>query len=104
MKKLLIAAAAVSFVVMTTPMLTQAQAAPKNPYCSLAKSEKNPMSWDQYYGCWNRSARPAQLMNFAPGPLMNRALIRETKSPYCSLAKFEKNPMSWDQYYGCWRG
>ncbi len=103
MKKLLIAAAAVSFAV-TAPMFTQAQADPKNPYCSLAKFEKNPMSWDQYYGCWNRPARPARLMNYAPGPLMNRVQIRETKSPYCSLAKFEKNPMSWDQYYGCWRG
>ena len=104
MKKLLITAAAAGLTVMAVPMFTQAQAAPKNPYCSLARSEKNPMSWDQYYGCWNRQARPARLMNYAPAPIMNRPAIRQTKSPYCNLAKSEKNPMAWDQYYHCWGG
>ena len=73
----------------------QAQAAPaQNPLCALAGSQKNPMAWDEYYGCFG--ARPA----------VERAAVRSRPgapaSDYCKMAAGEKDMVGWSQFYGCW--
>jgi hypothetical protein len=103
MKKLLVAAAAAGFALAGSSTFTLAQAASKNPFCSMARFQKNLVGWDEYYGCWNRPAARAGLMNYAPGPSLSRAPINATKSTFCKMTRSEKDPVSWSDYYGCWR-
>ncbi|MGA8820912.1 MAG: hypothetical protein WB624_26785 [Xanthobacteraceae bacterium] len=96
MKKLLIATAISAFAICTIPALTgQAQAAPaKNPMCALAGSQKNPMAWSEYYGC------------FGSRPTVERAAVRSRPgapaSDFCKMAAGEKDMVGWSQFYGCW--
>jgi hypothetical protein len=96
MKKLLIATAISAFAICTIPALTgQAQAAPaKNPMCALAGSQKNPMAWSEYYGC------------FGSRPTVERAAVRSRPgapaSGFCKMAAGEKDMVGWSQFYGCW--
>jgi hypothetical protein len=96
MKKLLVAAAiAAPAVCMVPSFVGQAQAAPaKNPLCALAGSQKNPMAWDEYYGC------------FGMRPTMEQAMVRSRPgapaSDFCKMAGQEKDMVGWSQFYGCW--
>ncbi len=96
MKKLLIAAAVSALAICMVPNLVgQAQAAPaKNPMCALAGAQKNPMAWDEYYGC------------FGARPTMQRAMVRSThgapEGDFCKMAGGQKDMVGWSQFYGCW--
>jgi len=96
MKKLLMATAVLAFAGSTVPAFVgQAQAAPaKNPLCALAGGQKNPMAWDEYYGCFG--ARPA----------VQRAMVRSRPgapaNDFCKMVGQEKDTVGWSQFYGCW--
>lgn len=96
MKKLFVAAAVAALAISTVPSFVgQANAAPaKNPLCALARQEKNPMSWDQFYGCFGAQPRVHRVMA--------RARRGAPQSDFCKLARQEKNLVSWDEFYGCW--
>jgi len=95
MKRLLIVAASLAIAMFAAPILvTQSEAAsPNSPYCNLAKSQRNPVAWNSYYGCLGPAPRAAP----AAAP------VRESRntSPYCNMAKTQRNPVSWNSYYGC---
>lgn len=96
MKKVLIATAISAFAISMIPALQgQAQAAAaKNPMCALAGSQKNPMAWDEFYGC------------FGARPVVERAAVRSRPgapaSDFCKMAAGEKDMVGWSQFYGCW--
>jgi heme A synthase len=96
MKPFVIGAALALFAIAAPALVHQAQAAPaRNPFCAMAGGQKNPMGWDEYYGCFGS----------APGRAAVVHHVHErhaTKDPLCSLANQEKNPMGWDEYYHCW--
>lgn len=96
MKKLFIATAIAAFAISTVPtFVAQANAAPaKNPLCALARQEKNPVAWNEFYGCLG--ARP-KVQHVAA-----RSHRGAPQSDFCKLARQEKNPMSWNEFYGCW--
>ena len=92
MKKLLIAAAAVTLAIATTPALVaQVQAAPaKSPFCKIGFEGWN-MGWQQYYHCFGTSPRVVKTVHHVRGP---------AKSPFCKIG-FEGWNMGWQQYYHC---
>lgn len=96
MKRLLIAAAVLGLAVTTVPAFVgSAQAAPaQNPMCKLAGQEKNPMAWDEFYGC------------FGSRPMMERAMVRSRPGApvgdFCKMAGAEKDLVGWAQFHGCW--
>jgi hypothetical protein len=65
----------------------------------LSKSQRNSVSWNEYYGCLGTPARQA----FARAPAPTRAIApaRRYRSPYCDLSKSQRNSVSWNEYYGC---
>jgi hypothetical protein len=98
MKKLVMAAAALTIAVATAPTFVgPSQAAPakkaKSAYCDLAKNQRNTPSWNEHYGCLKTPQRQA----FADAP----APQGDAKSTYCGLAKNQRNTPSWNEYYGC---
>jgi hypothetical protein len=106
MKKMLITAAAVLAVaVSTAPYLAgQAQAAPAtSPYCDMPKAGNNgyaaDLSWAEHYGCWGGRARIAQGWTPPAQPAPSNAA-------FCNMPKASNNgyaaDVSWAQYYGCW--
>lgn len=102
MKKLFTVAAALSVAVFAAPMV-KSEAAPANgSYCNMAKSQRNPVAWNSYYGCLEKSPRVAA----AAAPAREtraKNVSREApaKSPYCNMAKSQRNPVAWNSYYGC---
>jgi hypothetical protein len=116
MKKLLLAASVLALAAMGPAMTRPVQAASaKNPYCNLAKGQKNLVSWNAYYHCLGAApqatrtsaqARPAVREAPPPGYAYGRPTFRparreEARNPYCNLAKGQKNLVSWNAYYGC---
>jgi hypothetical protein len=101
MKKLIMAAAALTIAVATTPnFVGQSQAASaKNPYCDMAKNQRNTPSWNEHYGC----LKPAERQALAHAPAPAKASDSGAKSTYCGMAKNQRNTPSWNEYYGCLR-
>jgi hypothetical protein len=119
MKKLFMAAAALTLVVAATPdFVSQSQAGPRtrasmatsergpgSEYCKMAKSQRNAPSWNEYYGCMKTPARHTS----ARGPAPVRMRVAEggsergPGSEYCKMAKSQRNAPSWNEYYGCLR-
>jgi hypothetical protein len=99
MKKLIMAAAALTIAVATVPTLVgpseAATKAKKSPYCDMAKSQRNTPSWNEHYGCLKtgpeRQAFAAPIRTAAP----------EANSTYCGMAKNQRNTPSWNEYYHC---
>jgi hypothetical protein len=95
MKKILIASAVLALAFSPVPNLVgQSKAAPsKSAYCDMAKSQKDPVSWNARYNCLEKPAASAQVVERK----------RETKpaNPYCAMAKSQKDPVSWNAQYGC---
>lgn len=97
MKKLLIAAAAVTLAAAFTG---QSYAAPaQSEYCKMMGAQRNPIAWSAYYHCDNVAAAPAKRRVVA------RVDKRQamTKSPYCAMASAQRNPVVWNEYYHCRR-
>ena len=119
MKKLLMAAAALTIALATAPGFVssseaasakakkQAAAAPKSQFCELAKNQRNAPSWNEYYGCLKTPARQAYARAPEPAPQPVRAAGPAPQSgpnsEYCKLAKNQRNAPSWNAYYGCLR-
>jgi hypothetical protein len=103
MKKLFMAAAALTIAVATAPGFvgTSEAASAKNPYCDLAKNQRNMPSWNEHYGCLKPAAR--QAFARAPEPARAAAPAPQAgpKSQYCELAKFQRNAPQWNDYYRC---
>jgi hypothetical protein len=64
----------------------------KSEYCSMAKSQRNPVSWNAHYHCLDMSAA---------APVVERKRERHARSPYCEMAKSQRNPVSWNAHYNC---
>jgi hypothetical protein len=108
MKKLFMAAAALTIAVAAAPsFVSQSQAAPDrgpgSEFCKLAKAQRNAPSWNEYYGCMKAPAR--QAMAHAPAPTRASATgpARGPGSEFCKLARAQRNAPSWNEYYGCMR-
>jgi hypothetical protein len=103
MKKLIMAAAALTIAVAFAP--SQSQAAPdKGPnseFCKLAKAQRNAPSWNEYYGCMKAPARNAMARAPAPTRASATGPARGPNSEFCKLAKAQRNAPSWNEYYGC---
>lgn len=97
MRKFTVAATMLAFALSAAPaVIQQAQAAPaKSPFCKGMASQKNLVSWAQYYKCWDTSPARVRLTAHVPAA--------RNKSPFCAMGASQKNLVSWDQYYGCWR-
>jgi hypothetical protein len=95
MKKIVVAAAVLTIGVAAGSSLATA-ATTKDPMCNLAKSQKNPVSWNAYYHCLGTQPKVAQARAQTPGPR-----VRSMRSPYCDMAKSQKNPVAWNAYYHC---
>jgi hypothetical protein len=95
MKKLLIAAAALTLAFSTIPNLTsEAKAAPtRSAYCDMAKSQRNPVSWNAHYNCLEKPV--------AAAPIVERSRENHAGNPYCAMAKSQRNPVSWNAHYDC---
>ena len=103
MKKLIMAAAALTIAVATAPSLVgpahaAAAKSVKSPYCNMANGQRNTPSWNEHYGCLKAPAR--QAMARAPAPA-RAAPAKTAKSTYCGMANSQRNTPSWNQYYGC---
>ena len=98
MKKLLIAAAALTLAASTAGLVGQSEAATaKSPYCNYAKAQKSPTAWNAYYHCTN-AAPPARRVAIRTKPRHARG---PTKSPFCAYARAQKNAVAWNSYYHC---
>lgn len=117
MKRLLLAVSTLALAAAVSPAVTSsAQAAPaKNPFCNMAKGQKNLVSWNAYYHClgpsqaaWPRERymrsreryRVRRSAEYAP-PSYAQYQPGQDNSQFCKLAKGEKNLVSWNAYYGC---
>jgi hypothetical protein len=103
MKKLVMAAAALTIAVATAPNFvgpSQAASA-RSPYCDMAKSQRNTPSWNEHYGCLKTPQR--QALARAPARTSATATEKDAKSTYCGMAKSQRNTPSWNEYYGCLR-
>jgi hypothetical protein len=105
MKKLVMAAAALTIAVATAPnFVGRSQAASaKSPFCDLAKNQRNTPSWNEYYGCLKTPERQALAHAPAAARASAAAQERAAKNPFCDLAKNQRNTPSWNEYYGCLR-
>ncbi len=95
MKRMLVVAAVLTLGIAAGPSFA-ATATAKDPMCNLAKSQKNPVSWNAYYHCLGTQPQAAQARAQAPA-----ARKSSTRSPYCDMAKSQKNPVAWNAYYHC---
>ena len=95
MKKLLMTTAALALVSATPGLVGQSKAAQnRSAYCDMAKSQKNPVSWNARYGCLDKAAAARAE---APAP----ARKTRPKNTYCDLGKSQKDPVSWNARYDC---
>ena len=118
MKRLFMAAAALTIAVATAPSYVgsseaasarnRASAAtpdwgPGSQYCKLSSFQRNAPSWNQHYGCLKTSQRPAVERAAAPAPTRTAAAASDwgPGSQYCKLSSFQRNAPSWNQHYGC---
>lgn len=122
MKRLLLAASALALAAAMSPAVTSSvQAAPtKNPFCNMAKGQKNLVSWNAYYHCLGpaQAARPQAAQRYVRTreryrvrrepeygyygpPAYAQYQPEQDNSQFCKLAKGEKNLVSWNAYYGC---
>ena len=90
--------AAATLAVATLPLLVaKSEAAPrgdsKSEYCNMAKSQRNPVSWNAHYNCLDRTA--------AAAPIERKQERHVNKNPFCDMAKSQRNPVSWNQHYNC---
>ncbi len=98
LRSALLAGTAALVALLVPAMAQQVRAAPtKSPYCNMARSQKNPMAWDEYYHCFGQAPEPAA----RPALHMEVRSATPAKSPYCNMARSQKNPMAWDEYYHC---
>lgn len=97
MKRVFIAAAVAALAISTaSSFVDQANAAPaQNPLCQLARQEKNPIAWSEFYGCFGARPRVQHVVA--------RSRRGAPQSEFCKLAGQEKNPTAWNEFYGCWR-
>jgi len=102
-KKLLITTAALTLGLSTATNLfcynqtaSTGKAPTKSAYCDLAKSQRNPVSWNAQYGCLDKERVAAARAEARP-PAKNT----HAKSPYCDMAKSQRNPVSWNARYNC---
>jgi hypothetical protein len=100
MTKLLTTTAALTLALATVPTLvTQSKAAPmgdevsRSEYCKMAKSQRNPVSWNAHYNCLDKSK--------AQAPVVERKRANPARDPYCDMAKSQRNPVSWNAHYRC---
>jgi hypothetical protein len=91
MKKLLVTTSVLTLALMTVPTLTNA-AQSRSVYCDMAKSQRNPVSWNAQYNCLDRRAA---------APVVERKREFHASNPYCDMAKSQRNPVAWNAYYGC---
>ena len=103
MKKLFITTAALTLgFSAVTNLVSESQAAStggpptRSNYCDMAKSQRNPVSWNAQYGCLDKE-RVATARAEARPPTRNT----HAKNPYCDMAKSQRNPVSWNAHYGC---
>jgi len=103
MKKLLITTAALTLGLSTgTNLVSESQAASagktptRSAYCDMAKSQRNPVSWNAQYGCLDKERVAAARAEARPAAKNTHA-----KNPYCDLAKSQRNPVSWNARYNC---
>jgi hypothetical protein len=103
MKKLVMAAVALTIAVATAPSFVGSSeaASAKNPYCDLAKNQRNTPSWNEHYGCLKAPQRQALAHASAPARASATAQDKAAKNTYCGLAKNQRNTPSWNEYYGC---
>ena len=96
MKMLIVAASITVLAVWTAQaVMSQAQAAPANPMCNLAGSQKDLVGWSQYYGC------------FGGPPMVERTMARSERGgppmgDFCTMAGGQKDVVGWSQFYRCW--
>jgi hypothetical protein len=95
MRKLVLAATALTFAIVAGAASATAATA-QDPMCKLAKSQRNPVSWNSYYHCL--STQPSVAQSRAQAPALR---TRTTRSPYCNMAKSQRNPVAWNAYYHC---
>ena len=104
MKKLIMAAAALTIAVATAPGFvgpSQAASAKKSPFCDMAKNQRNMPSWNEHYGCLKPAQR--QVMASANAPTEARPATPGGTSPFCKMANGQRNTPSWNEYYHCLR-
>jgi hypothetical protein len=102
-KKFLMTTAALTLGLSTvTNVVSESQAASagKAPttsaYCDMAKSQRNPVSWNAQYSCLDKE-RVAAARAEARAP----AKKTHAKNPYCDMAKSQRDPVSWNARYNC---
>jgi hypothetical protein len=102
-KKLLITPAALMLgLSAVTNLVSESQAAPTgkpatgSAYCDMARSQRNPVSWNAQYGCLDKERVAAARAEARPPAKSTHA-----KNPYCDMAKSQRNPVSWNAQYGC---
>lgn len=115
MKKLFMAAAALTIAVAIMPSQSEAAskkrtaaAAPQSEYCKMAVSQRNIPSWNEHYGCLKNSQRQARAQSPAPTRVAETTGAGPSPewgpgSQYCKLASFQRNAPSWNEHYGCLR-
>lgn len=95
MKKLLVATAALVLVSAVPSVVIQSKAAQtKSPYCDMAKSQRDPISWNARYNCLDKAAA-------ARAEAQPPARKTRPKNAFCDLSKSQKDPVSWNARYGC---
>jgi hypothetical protein len=92
MKKLLIAASALTVALFTIPNVSLA-APGKSAYCDMAKSQRNPVSWNAHYHCLGTAPKAISVTERAPA--------HHARNPYCDMAKAQRNPVAWNAFYHC---
>jgi hypothetical protein len=102
MKKLLFTSAALTLALATVPnFVGQSKAAPmgdvptRSQFCDMAKSQRNPVSWNERYNCLQKPATARA------APAVERKRTARAKNPYCDMAKSQKNPVAWNARYNC---
>jgi hypothetical protein len=98
MKKLFATAAALTLAFSVIPNLVNAAPTGNSPptkseYCAMAKSQRNPVSWNAHYNCLDKTA--------AVAPAVERKRPNHARDPYCDMAKAQRNPVAWNAHYHC---
>ena len=104
MKKLIMAAAALTIAVATAPGFVgsseaAAAKAKRSEFCDMAKSQRNTPSWNEHYGCLKTA--PGRQAYAAPARAPAATTGQATNSTYCGMAKSQRNTPSWNEYYHC---
>jgi len=96
--KRLFKVAAATLALTTIPLLAvKSEAAPlgdsTSEYCKMARSQRDPVSWNARYHCLDTS--------LASATVERKPTRRVQKSPYCDMARSQRDPVSWNRQYGC---